>query len=65
MTSPFITNSELIKRLEEAARKPFREYTKYEAQEQRVSFIYGQLPKNSKLTKADIRTILNLSEPDN
>lgn len=42
------TDPKLIRRLEESARKPV---TKSELLEQRVSFVFGNLPANSTITR--------------
>ena len=45
------TDPELIKRLEEAAKKPI---TKEQLERQRVSFVYGNLPADSTITREQV-----------
>jgi hypothetical protein len=48
MASDMKTDAKLLERLQRAASKPI---TKSELERQRVSFVYGNLPKGSTLTK--------------
>lgn len=50
------TNAELLKRLQEMAGKTLSDKEKLE---QRVSFIYGSIDSNSRITKERIRSALN------
>ncbi len=49
------TGEALEKRLRKAASKPM---TKDEVREQRISFVYGNLPHNSTLTREEVARIL-------
>ena len=56
MTIQIKTDQELIRRLEEAARKSVSIKELYE---QRMSFILGNLPKDSTVTREQIERVLN------
>lgn len=53
------TSEELLRRLQEAAK---RTLTKDELHRQRVSFIYGNLPDDSPITRNQIESVLARSE---
>ena len=53
------TDDALIKRLEESARKPI---TKGDLEKQRVSFVYGNLPTDSDITRERVAKKIKLNE---
>lgn len=59
MVSDMKTDSTLIARLQEAASKPL---TKRELELQRVSFVYGNLPKGSTITKDRVENKIRENE---
>ena len=53
------TDDALIKRLEESAKKPI---TKEELTRQRISFVYGNLPDKSTITRARVAEKIKRNE---
>lgn len=51
MTTTVETDSKLLERLRKAAGKPI---TREELEQQRVSFVYGNLPKDSTITREKV-----------
>ena len=59
MTAKLKTDESLIKRLKESASRPI---TKKELAEQRVSFVYGNLPKDSTITRDRVAKKIKMNE---
>ena len=53
------TDDRLIRRLEESARQPV---TKEELAHQRISFVYGNLPKSSTVTRERVAEKIKMNE---
>jgi len=53
------TDEALLKRLQESAQKPV---TKQELELQRVSFVYGNLPNNSTITREQVARKIKMNE---
>jgi len=53
------TDETLLKRLRESARKPL---TKAQIAEQRISWVYGNLPNDSTLTRDEVARIIKTHE---
>jgi hypothetical protein len=61
MTNGPVTDKDLLARLKAAAR---REMTAEEIRSQRVSFVYGNLPKGNPMTKDQVAVVLARLEGD-
>lgn len=59
MTTDLKTDAKLIRRLQESASKPV---TKAELTRQRVSFVYGNLPKDSAVTRERVAARIKKNE---
>lgn len=59
MIAAFATDERLLKRLYESAAKPV---TKMELQRQRISFVYGNLPSDSEITRERVAERLEMNE---
>ncbi|MEM9086048.1 MAG: hypothetical protein AAGB23_09015 [Pseudomonadota bacterium] len=55
MGNELVTDVNLLQRLAEAAK---RKVSAHERRQQRLSFVYGNLPKNSDMTKSDVARAL-------
>lgn len=59
MTNELKTDDKLLKRLSKAASEPV---TKDEIAKQRVSFVYGNLPTNSTITRERVAKKIKMNE---
>lgn len=59
MTNKLKTDDKLLKRLSKAASEPV---TKDEIAKQRVSFVYGNLPKDSTITRERVAEKIRMNE---
>ena len=59
MIATLKTNARLIERLQESASKPV---TKEELARQRVSFVYGNLPADSTITRERVAEKIKMNE---
>ncbi|RCK28039.1 hypothetical protein TH8_01255 [Thalassospira profundimaris] len=59
MLAPFKTDEALLKRLKKAASEPL---TKAELEQQRVSFVYGNLPNDSTITREQVAHKIRMNE---
>ena len=53
------TDVALIKRLKESAKKPI---TRAELEQQRISFVFGNLPSNSTITRDKVAKKIRMNE---
>lgn len=59
MIAAFATDEQLLKRLHESAAKPV---TKSELARQQISFVYGNLPSDSNITRDQVAQRLKMNE---
>lgn len=59
MVATLKTDVDLLKRLKESAKKPI---TKEELEQQRISFVFGNLPSDSTITREKVAKKIRMNE---